>query len=45
MVSLEQGGAVTVKIIDLGLAKAVEESQSRNGDFDRWEFRWDTRVR
>jgi predicted ATPase len=28
MVSLEQGGAVTAKIIDLGLAKAVAESHS-----------------
>jgi serine/threonine protein kinase len=26
MVSLEEGGAVTAKIIDLGLAKAVDES-------------------
>ena len=26
MVSLEEGGAVTAKIIDLGLAKAVNES-------------------
>jgi tetratricopeptide (TPR) repeat protein len=29
MVSLEQGGAVTAKIIDLGLAKAVDESGSQ----------------
>jgi serine/threonine protein kinase len=29
MVSLEEGGAVTVKIIDLGLAKGVEESGSQ----------------
>jgi predicted ATPase/uncharacterized Zn finger protein (UPF0148 family) len=30
MVSLEEGGAVTAKIIDLGLAKAVDESGSQN---------------
>ena len=29
MVSLEEGGAVTVKIIDLGLAKAVSEAESQ----------------
>jgi hypothetical protein len=29
MVSFEDGGAVTVKIIDLGLAKAVDESGSQ----------------
>jgi serine/threonine protein kinase/predicted ATPase len=29
MVSLEEGGAVTAKIIDLGLAKAVNESDSQ----------------
>ena len=30
MVSLEEGGAVTAKIIDLGLAKAVNEPSSQN---------------
>jgi serine/threonine protein kinase/tetratricopeptide (TPR) repeat protein len=29
MVSLEEGGAVTVKIIDLGLAKAINEAESQ----------------
>jgi hypothetical protein len=31
MVSLEEGGAVTAKIIDLGLAKTVDESASEAG--------------
>jgi serine/threonine protein kinase/predicted ATPase len=31
MVSLEEGGAVTAKIIDLGLSKAVNESGSQTG--------------
>jgi serine/threonine protein kinase len=31
MVSLEEGGAVTAKIIDLGLAKAVNEPGSQTG--------------
>jgi serine/threonine protein kinase len=31
MVSLEEGGAVTAKIIDLGLAKTLDESASEAG--------------
>ena len=43
MVSLEEG-AVTAKIIDLGLAKAVNERFS-NRDFNTWSFCRDTGVR
>jgi serine/threonine protein kinase len=45
MVSLEEGGAVTVKIIDLGLAKGVEESGSQTPIFDTRDLCWNARVR
>ena len=44
MVSLEDGGAVTAKIIDLGLAKAVDEPGSENCDFDTRGLRRDPTV-
>ena len=44
MVSLEEGGAVTAKIIDLGLAKAVNEPGSQSGNFNAWGLCRDTRV-
>jgi hypothetical protein len=43
MVSLEEGGAVTAKIIDLGLAKALNDPDL-NCDFDTRELCRDTRV-
>jgi serine/threonine protein kinase len=43
MVSLEEGGAETAKIIDLGLAKAVNEPDF-NRDFNAWSFCWYTGV-
>ena len=44
MVSLEEGGAVTAKIIDLGLAKAVNERAFSNRDFNAGGFCRDTGV-
>ena len=38
MVNFEEGGAVTAKIIDLGLAKAVNEPSSRSRDFNAWSL-------
>ena len=45
MVSLEEAGAPTAKIIDLGLAKAVNESDSQIYDFHTRRLCRDTRVR
>ena len=45
MVSLEEGGAVTAKIIDLGLAKAVNERSSQTAISTPGGFCWDTGVR
>jgi Protein kinase domain len=44
MVSLEEEGRLTVKIIDLGLAKG-KRIAVRSGDFNAWGFRRDSRVR
>ena len=44
MVRLKEGGAVTAKIIDLGLAKTVDESASGSRDFIAWGICRDTRV-
>ena len=38
MVSFEEQGAVTAKIIDLGLAKADDEPGNRNRDFNARSF-------
>src|ERR1700719_2517447 len=38
MVSLEDGGALTAKIIDLGLAKTLDESASEPGISSPWAF-------
>jgi serine/threonine protein kinase len=40
MVRLKEGGAVTAKIIDLGLAKAVDESASEAGISSPGAFAW-----
>jgi serine/threonine protein kinase len=45
MVSFDGGGAVTAKIIDLGLAKALDEPGSQTRHFITWGFRWNTGVR
>ena len=45
MVSLEEGGAVTAKIIDLGLAKSLDESRCSNCDFNSWSLCGNARVR
>ena len=44
MVSLEDGGAVTAKIIDLGLAKSLDESGYSNRNFNTWSLCWDPRI-
>ena len=36
MVSFEEGGIVIAKIIDLGLAKSVDEADCSNRDFNAW---------
>ena len=45
MVSFEEEGAVTAKIIDLGLAKAVNEPGSQSCDFNTRRLCRDTGVR
>jgi tRNA A-37 threonylcarbamoyl transferase component Bud32 len=44
MVSLQEGGSVTAKIIDLGLARAVDEPRRSIRDFNAWGFCRDSRV-
>ena len=44
MVSFEDTGIVIAKIIDLGLAKAVNEPGCSSRDLNPWGFCWDTRV-
>src|SRR6516162_2790377 len=44
MVRLKEEGGVTAKIIDLGLAKTLDESASEAGDFIAWGICRDTRV-
>ena len=45
MVRLKEGGGVTAKIIDLGLAKILDESASEAGISSPGAFRRNTRVR
>jgi serine/threonine protein kinase len=45
MVSLEAGGAVSAKIIDLGLAKSLDEQGAQTGDFNIWCLCRNPRVR
>ena len=44
MVSLEDGGAVTAKIIDLGLGQGGQRTRFPKRDFDTWGLRRDTSV-
>ena len=45
MVRLEEGGAVTAKIIDLGLAKTRQRTGFSSRDFNAWGLCRDPRVR
>jgi tRNA A-37 threonylcarbamoyl transferase component Bud32 len=44
LVRLKDDGSITAKIIDLGLAKAVNESSAQT-DLNTWGFRWNIGVR
>ena len=44
MVNFEEEGALTAKIIDLGLAKAVSQPGCSDNHFNHWTLCWDARV-
>jgi serine/threonine protein kinase len=45
LVSLDEGGAVTAKVIDLGLAKSLDEQGAQPAVFNTWSLCRNTRVR
>ena len=45
MVDLKNDGVITAKIIDLGLAKAVNEPNAQTAISTPGALRWNTRVR